>query len=375
MIYFTGFHVFLLLAFIFPLILFSCAVIANLNKIKEAVFIGNANRSRISNNKNSDEDDDNLIPPNFPPPPAKSFLKRNSSVNRHQQQQQQNSPASNALNLAINQNKSIALSSSKPDLFNFANSSNMIVPSSDENLKHHNPSMSTTKSLSHAEINGTHANGNYCQAKNIQQAYPVIFCENEGPQHQLYNDSGAVDKCHKENSFYLYHHDPTAYLPNYDNISSSQKNILPPIMIEKYNTMDCNAGMYPLQQFNIPVSKLHASTCNLNNQFHSSNLNNGHNFSNSLSNFNMMDPNQQIQNYYNFNPSFTQLPPDAICERTIPIHGGSIGAFGSSSIIGSTFASNISLNGTPKQPWKHRQGSSRSSSSGTNSSSKFANCM
>lgn len=289
------------------------------------------------------------------------MLRRNSSITKHQ-------PTNNApANAAINQNPSMdfparpnssTLPLSKPDLFNFANSSapsggmegvKVCAPVIDDNLKHQQP----TKTPTHPDLSGVHANGNNCQSK---LAYPLIFCDD----HQLYD---------KENSFYLYHHEPASYLPNYDNISSKYP--------DKYNTMDCAGQMFPLQHFNIPISKVHASTCNLNNQFNSSNLINGHHFSNSLSNFNMIDPHQQIQNYYNFNPSFTQLPE--AMRRSGGVVGGMPGAFGSSSIIGSSFASNISLNGTPKQqanmPWKHRQCSSRSSSSGTNSSSKFAICM
>lgn len=241
----------------------------------------------------------------------------------------------------------------KPDLFNFANNPAPTViegvkscqPVIDDSGKHQQ-SMTAQKVPLHMDMNG--ANGNNCQSK---LAYPLIFCDD----HQLYD---------KENSFYLYHHEPAAYLPNYDNVSSKYP--------EKYATMDCAGQVFPLQHFNIPISKIHASTCNLNNnQFNSSNLINGHHFSNSLSNFNMMDPHQQIQSYYNFNPSFTQLP------ESMRRSAGGVGpgAFGSSSIIGSSFASNISLNGTPKQqanmPWKHRNCSSRSSSSGTNSSSKW----
>lgn len=267
----------------------------------------------------------------------KSMLRRNSSITKH--------PVASQV---INQNPTMEfarpnLPLTRPDLFNFANGPAPAViegvkscpPMIDESIKH--------QPVTKMDVIGP--NGNSCQSK---LAYPVIFC---GDDHQMYD---------KENSFYLYHHEPASYLPNYDNIAST-----------KYNTMDCGGGqMFPLQQFNVPISKLHASSCNLNNQFNSSNLINGHHFSNSLSNFNMMDPHQQIQNYYNFNPSFTQLP------EAMRRSGGSgvPGAFGSSSIIGSSFASNISLNGTPKQqanmPWKHRQCSSRSSSSGTNSSSK-----
>lgn len=316
------------------------------------MFIGDVNRISKPININNNIDDD-IIPPNFPPPPIKSMLRRNSSITKHQQTN--SAPA----NLAINQNPSIeftrpnisTLPLNKPDLFNFANNSvptaiegvKNCPPMIDDNMKH----QQSTKTPLHPDLNG--ANGNSCQSK---IAYPLIFCDD----HQLYD---------KENSFYLYHHEPASYLPNYDNISSKYP--------DKYNTMDCSGQMVPLQHFNIPISKLHASTCNLNNQFNSSNLINGHHFSNSLSNFNMMDPHQQIQNYYNFNPSFTQLPE--AMRRSGGAVAGMPGAFGSSSIIGSSFASNISLNGTPKQqanmPWKHRNCSSRSSSSGTNSSSKF----
>lgn len=313
------------------------------------MFIGDGNR--VSINNNNIDDDADIIPPNFPPPPLKSMLRRNSSLTKHHQ--------TNA-NVAINQNPSMdftrpslsTLPLNKPDLFNFANNA---MPSSviegvkscppvmDDTAKHQQSMAPSTKTPLHMDVNG----GNNCQSK---VAYPLIFCDD----HQLYD---------KENSFYLYHHEPASYLPNYDNISSKYP--------DKYNTMDCSGQVFPLQHFNIPISKLHASTCNLNNQFNSSNLINGHHFSTSLSNFNMMDPHQQIQSYYNFNPSFTQLPE---AMRRSGGVGGMPGAFGSSSIMGSSFASNISLNGTPKtqanMPWKHRQGSSRSSSSGTNSSSK-----
>lgn len=317
------------------------------------MFIGDVNRVSKPNIGNNNIDDDDIIPPNFPPPPIKSMLRRNSSITKHQQTN--TAPA----NQAINQNPSMDftrpnLSLNKPDLFNFAASPIPLgsegvkgcPPMIDDNMKHQQ-SMPVTKTPLHSDLSG--ANGNSCQSK---LAYPLIFCDD----HQLYD---------KENSFYLYHHEPASYLPNYDNISSKYP--------DKYNTMDCAGQMFPLQHFNIPISKLHASTCNLNNQFNSSNLINGHHFSNSLSNFNMMDPHQQIQNYYNFNPSFTQLPE---AMRRSENGGGVPGAFGSSSIMGSSFASNISLNGTPKQqqanmPWKHRNCSSRSSSSGTNSSSKF----
>jgi hypothetical protein len=297
------------------------------------VFIGDVNRAA-----NNNIDDDDIIPPNFPPPPIKSMLRRNSSITKHHP-----APVGSQ---AINQNPSMefarqGLPLSRPDLFNFANGPAATViegqktcpPMIDESVKH--------QPVTKMDVIGT--NGNSCQSK---LAYPLIFCDD----HQLYD---------KENSFYLYHHEPASYLPNYDNVAPT-----------KYNTMDCGGQMLPLQQFNVPMSKFHASSCNLNNQFNSSNLINGHHFSNSLSNFNMMDPHQQIQNYYNFNPSFTQMP------EAMRRSGGSgmPGAFGSSSIIGSSFASNISLNGTPKQqanmPWKHRQCSSRSSSSGTNSSSE-----
>lgn len=314
------------------------------------VFIGDVNRvgSSSGGNNNNNIDDDDIIPPNFPPPPVKSMLRRNSSITKHHQQANCAAPATQA----INQNPSVEFARpnssalpplSKPDLFNFATNPPI------ESVKSCQP-MVDDGQKAHPEPIGVHTNGNNCQSK---LAYPLIFCDD----HQLYD---------KENSFYLYHHEPASYLPNYDNISSKYP--------DKYNTMDCGSGqMLPLQHFNIPISKLHASTCNLNNQFNSSNLINGHHFSNSLSNFNMMDPHQQIQNYYNFNPSFTQLPE--AMRRSGGVVAGMPGAFGSSSIIGSSFASNISLNGTPKQqanmPWKHRQCSSRSSSSGTNSSSKF----
>lgn len=310
------------------------------------------------------------IPPNVPPPPKPLLIRRNSLVTKH--------PLSySTSNSHVNPSTGIMITPAtsqpagqptpqhqqqqnltKPDLFNF--NSNPMPAVIDDNISKHQQCPAMVNSN---VINKTLDTSNNCQSK---LAYPLIFCDD----HQLYD---------KENSFYLYHHEPAAYLPNYDNITKT-----------KYNTMECTIGIndsvaggqqIPLQQFNVPSSKMHASSCNLNNQFNSSNLINGHHFSNSLNNFHhMMDPTHaQIPNYYNYNPSFTQLPPDAIHRGGIV--GGGVGgmmpgAFGSSSIIGSSFASNISLNGTPKQQqgnvtWKHRNGSSRSSSSGTNSSSKF----
>lgn len=290
---------------------------------------------------NSNIIDDDIIPPNFPPPPKAMMLQRSASVtNKHISNPVINQNEFGAVrqppNTNSNNNNANTLTSNKPDLFNFA--TNNTTGLMDERLKtNNNP----------AEINSSN-----CQSSKL--AYPLFYCDDQ--TRQLYPASN-VPGLDEKNSVYFYHHEPPNYLPNYDNISSKYP--------DKYNTLppgqDCPAGVYPLQQFNIPITKVHASTCNLNNQFNSSNLMSNHHFSNSLNNFNVMDT--QLQNYYNFNPSFTQLPPSR--------NGGA--PFGSSSIIGSSFASNISLNGTPKNqnmPWKHRQCSSRSSSSGTNSSSE-----
>lgn len=300
---------------------------------------------RIINNNNNDDQD--IIPPNFPPPPIKSMLRRNSSLNQHQ---------FNA-NTAINQNPSIQpsdftrtkllLTPNKPDLFNFAQSSTMIeeikgFPSTIDDTRKQQQLNGPSKNLIHFDNNSS--NENNCQSK---LAYPVLFCDD----HQVFD---------KEISYYLCQHEPITQLPKYDNIASQH--------MDKY--IECDGQIYPQSHCNIPISKFHASTCNLSNHFNPSNLINGHNFSNSLNNFNISDPHQRVQNYYNFNPSFTQM------SESMRRNGvGMPSAFGSSSINGSSFASNISLNGTPKQqanmPWKHRNCSSRSSSSGTNSSSKF----
>lgn len=305
----------------------------------------------VNRNNNNNIDDGDIIPPNFPPPPKALLLTRSSSINN--KHTSSSSPVINQHEFASTRptgNPNNALNSNKPDLFNFAannNSTGMMDERISTAVKANNP----------GEINA-----NNCQSS-AKLAYPLFFCDDQN--RQLYNAGGpGVVGDEKNSSFYFYHHEPPTYLPNYDNISSNKYP-------DKYSTMPsetCPAGVIPLQHFNIPISKVqHASTCNLNNQFNSSNLINSHHFSNSLNNFNMMDT--QIQNYYNFNPSFTQLPPTR--------GGGGGGApFGSSSIIGSSFASNISLNGTPKNqnmPWKHRQCSSRSSSSGTNSSSEYQN--
>lgn len=274
---------------------------------------------------NNNIDDDDLIPMNFPPPPkAVQLLQRSASINKQHTSSSVGSPvinqnefASSTRPITQQQQPPPTLNANKPDLFNFASANNSVM-------------------MDEREISAKN-----CQSK---LAYPLFFCEGDPQQQQA-----------EKNSFYFFHHEPPNCLPNYDNISST-----------KYPMVDsCPGSTFPLQQFNIPISKVqHASTCNLNNQFNASNLISSQHFSNSLNNFNMIDT--QLQNYYNFNPSFTQLP-----RGTTP--AGGIATFGSSSIIGSSFASNISLNGTPKNanmPWKHRQCSSRSSSSGTNSSSE-----
>jgi hypothetical protein len=313
------------------------------------VFIGDVNR--VNNNI----DDDDIIPPNFPPPPKAIHLQRSASIsNKHTSTaspviNQSEFAATTAARAGVgNVNAASTLSSNKPDLFNFTTNGNP-TGMMDER-------MPAAKTNNPAEINA-----NNCQSSKL--AYPLFFCDDQS--RQLYNPGPVVGTVggtlDEKNSVYFYHHEPPNYLPNYDNISVKYP--------DKYSTMppigsECPAGVIPLQQFNIPLSKVHASTCNLNNQLNSSNLISSHHFSNSLNNFNMMDA--QIQNYYNFNPSFTQLPSS---------RGGGGPPYGSSSIIGSSFASNISLNGTPKNPnmpWKHRQCSSRSSSSGTNSSSELA---
>lgn len=276
-------------------------------------------------------DNESGIPPNVPPPPKPLIIRRNSLVTKHPLSYSSSSAQPNGQ--LPPQQPATVNNLTKPDLFNF--NSNPMPAVIDDNKHQQCPAMVSKPTAGHDTSNN-------CQSK---VTYPLIFCDD----HQMYD---------KENSFYLYHHEPAAFLPNYDNITKCSG--------------DMNAGQpIPLQHF-APSSKMHASSCNLNNQFNSSNLINGHHFSNSLNNFHhMIDPaHAQIQNYYNYNPSFTQLPADV---RGGGMVGGGGGGFGSSSIIGSSFASNISLNGTPKQgnvTWKHRNCSSRSSSSGTNSSSE-----
>lgn len=274
---------------------------------------------------NNNIDDDDLIPINFPPPPkAVHLLQRSASISKQHTSSSVGSPVIHqnefeSSTRPITQQQSLppTLNANKPDLFNFAANNSVMMDEREISAKN-------------------------CQSK---LAYPLFFCDGDQQPSQV-----------EKSSFYFFHHEPPNYLPNYDNISSN-----------KYSMVNnCTASTFPLQHFNIPISKVqHASTCNLNNQFNSSNLISSQHFSSSLNNFNVIDT--QLQNYYNFNPSFTQLP-----RGTTPT--GGIATFGSSSIIGSSFASNISLNGTPKNanmPWKHRQCSSRSSSSGTNSSSEL----
>jgi hypothetical protein len=311
--------------------------------------MGDINRANISSNNNNIDDDD-IIPPNFPPPPKAMLLQRSASIsNKHSSP----SPAINqSVEFAstagnrVNANAS-TLSSNKPDLFNFTTNTATV-----NNINNSNSAamMDERKTNNPAEINA-----NNCQSSKL--AYPLFFCDDQSRQ-LAYNAAAAVGTMDEKNSVYFYHHEPPNYLPNYDDNISAKYGTMPPVGSE------CPAGVIPLQQFNMPLTKVHASTCNLNNQLNSSNLISNHHFSNSLNNFNMMDT--QLQNYYNFNPSFTQLPSS---------RGGP--PFGSSSMMGSSFASNISLNGTPKNPnmpWKHRQCSSRSSSSGTNSSSECVVC-
>lgn len=284
-----------------------------------------------------------MIPP--PPPP----LKRNLSFNKNHQQINiptilGNQNANDEFNNTTTTN-TFELSSNKPDLFNFTTKANTIENQNQSKLIGESIGPNTMQT----DVNTT---SNNCPKK---VTYPLYY----------FDDNNYHQNCEKENinSVYLYHHEPMAYLPNYDNISSTNK------LSDKYNTIDC--GGVPFHYNVTPHNKFHASTCNLNSQFNSSNLSNGHHFSNSLNNFNLINPHQQMPNFYNYNPSYnqlqTQLTPDSMA--------GLPGAYGSSSMVGSSFASNISLNGTPKQsqnmPWKHRQCSSRgSSSSGTNSSSE-----
>lgn len=307
--------------------------------------------SHFPSNWQNDKYIEDLIPP---PPPT---LKRNLSLNKSHQQ-------INIPTILGNQNandeynpNTFELSSNKPDLFNFTTTA--------AKAEHHNKLIGD--SISPNTIQTTDINN---PSKKV--TYPLYY----------FDDGNYHPNCEKENinSLYLYHHEPMTYLPNYDNISAANK------LADKYNTIDCSGVPAPIHYNNsntmtTPHNKFHASTCNLNSQFNSSNLNNGHHFSNSLNNFNLINPHHQMPNFYNFNPSYNQLQTQLTPEGMTNL-GGMPGAYGSSSIMGSSFASNISLNGTPKNsqnmPWKHRQCSSRgSSSSGTNSSSKsweiFAN--
>lgn len=232
----------------------------------------------------------------------------------------------------------------KPDLFNFANNNSnpntidrkhKLTSDNNNTISGANHQASSIKS---AQTKTAQANGNNCPNK---LSYPFYVDDNF---HQQYDKENL-------NSFYLYHQDPISYLPNYDNIPLGT-------MTSKFNTSDCG-GMQP------QCNKFHLSSCNLNNQLKSSNLISGQQFSNSLSNFDFSNP-HQAHNCYNFNQPYTKM------STTMHPEVNGIGGYGSSSLMGSSFASNISLNGNTKpNQWKQRQCSrSGSSSSGTNSSSK-----
>ncbi|XP_058450621.1 uncharacterized protein LOC131430028 isoform X2 [Malaya genurostris] len=172
--------------------------------------------------------------------------------------------------------------------------------------------------------------------------------EGRFPANSIKNDT--------EGQLYLFHHEPSTYIPNYDTLN------LP----SKYNTIGPsgsgdNSGHMTGGDF-IGNSKYHhASSCNLN-QFNSAKSNlissHQHHFSNSISNF-------------NFNPSqYFGTGLDSAPGATIIGGPGGLGVIG-----GDGFSSSISLNGgTPNKQqhtWKHRQCPSRGSSSTGSGSSKW----
>lgn len=141
----------------------------------------------------------------------------------------------------------------------------------------------------------------------------------------------------KENStFFLYHHEPPQYVPNFETQNFPAK----------FNTIGPSKCRDKSPHLN---NKYHSSQCDLN-QFDSNNLLNGRYFSSSLNNF--------PHSHYNSTP-YTQF-----------------NGVGGSTIIGDSFAS-MTTAGTPNKqqagmPWKHRPCPSRgSSSSGTSSTRKF----
>jgi len=187
----------------------------------------------------------------------------------------------------------------------------------------------------------------YDQYKNEQE-----FHENEN-YHSAYRD----DVCKDNESLYFYHHEPP-YIPSFDNLSYETKfNTIGPISKSIYN----NHAQYI---DNISCNKYHISTCNLNKFTNSSNLLNDRCFSHSLSNFNLAHAhhNQFSTMPYGQYHSIVGGVPDAT------IIGGPYNHKATSGHLIPKAQYRDFHSGTPT--WRHRQYSSRGSSSSGNSSSR-----
>lgn len=207
--------------------------------------------------------------------------------------------------------------------------------------------------------------------------YEYYFDENfiqRVPQHQssvTTNNAQQLAASQKDRSFFLYHHELPAYTPNYESHTSLAN--LP----GKFNTIGSTGSCRtPSKSMNFDSAKCHhASTCNLDHsQFESNSLLNGRYFSNSLTNFNFVNPNRQFTS--------TLMPYSQFTEMVTGDGGGLVGApvLGGTTLLGGSYDSMDSfgdlkrptgeIQQQKRYPWKQQECPSRGSSSTATSSTR-----
>lgn len=307
----------------------------------------------------------NEMIPHAPPPPLTRKLSFNahlpsySNSMKHQQPMNNNNKnvAFSKLNKRVETNGGMQMNypsqqqqqqhqhqllNNKPDLFNFSQSGGptVVLPTKSDN-NHKNKLLINDDA---SDINMKPYPPFYFDDNHLPP--PPHHCLSATPNNNMTAAPGNVvgtGNNNKENELFFYHHEPANYIPNnYDQFGgwNATGNVQGPHS-GKYNTIGSHHSIN---------SKFHTSGCNL----HDTNLLTGHHFSTSLSNFNQ------------------QLTPHAYHQ----FHSGTLGmGYGGSSLIGGSFNSNGSLGEKRGGPpgWKHRSNcpSRNSSSSGTNSGSKY----
>ncbi|XP_055683996.1 uncharacterized protein LOC129790516 [Lutzomyia longipalpis] len=263
--------------------------------------------------------DVDIIPP--PPPP----LRRNPSLTRHYPATIKTtvSPPSTTtgediktgdcsvslLNCAT-ANISYELKTTKPDICNFG---------------------APTRSVSTTQLGFVDNPAFDPTGQDTEKPCPHFLVEDQGGDQGFQKDDATV---------FFYHHEPPPSAPNFDMDYPTKFNTIGPHSGENY------------QKLKPPLDRHHSSSCNLNQFGHS---HDGCYFSNSLTNFSLLPPSGHHRPYSHFLASSM--------ETTNPLGGSYTSTLSSGTLGKHQHAAGM--------PWRHRQCSSRASSSSGTSSTRW----